>query len=152
MKCILNPVPSASWQKTRYIWQKYNILIKTIQFSIENQTAIQSYPYFYTKVLITNSLHKNYACLLCHARIFYWNLWKLRPLVSPRVEKGEALQQKLSTCLASSRVGARTRARNPLRLGSLSWCRMGITKAAVLPDPVGAHASSSRRFHEEKYR
>ena len=52
---------------------------------------------------------------------------------------------KCSTiCAASSRVGARTSARVMPRFLPRSRCRMGSAKAAVLPLPVMAQASTSR--------
>ncbi|CSC07816.1 Uncharacterised protein [Vibrio cholerae] len=52
-----------------------------------------------------------------------------------------------ATCIASSRVGVRIkiRAGPALRRGKSSkYCSAGITKAAVLPVPVGAEAKTSR--------
>ena len=48
------------------------------------------------------------------------------------------------TWVASSRVGDRITARKPCFRGSLRWCSTGKMNAAVLPEPVGAHASISR--------
>jgi hypothetical protein len=42
--------------------------------------------------------------------------------------------------LASSLVGLTITARKPSFLGPARWWMTGIKKAAVLPEPVGAHA------------
>lgn len=42
--------------------------------------------------------------------------------------------------MANSLVGASTKALNPCLLCFPRWCIIGKINAAVLPDPVGAHA------------
>ena len=49
-----------------------------------------------------------------------------------------------SICAASSRVGVRMRARVTPRFLPIRWLRIGSRKAAVLPLPVMAQASTSR--------
>ncbi len=55
-------------------------------------------------------------------------------------------------CAASSRVGVSTSARVVPRGLSISWCRIGSRKAAVLPLPVIAQASTSRPVERRRDR
>jgi hypothetical protein len=48
----------------------------------------------------------------------------------------------LCVCWASSLVGDTNTALTPPPFGTLSWCITGNRKAAVLPEPVGAHANN----------
>jgi hypothetical protein len=48
----------------------------------------------------------------------------------------------LNVWLASSLVGLTITARKPSFLGPARWWITGIRKAAVLPEPVGAHAKT----------
>lgn len=50
------------------------------------------------------------------------------------------------TWLASSRVGDMISARKPLFVGCFSCIKIGMLKANVFPDPVGADARSSRPY------
>ena len=69
--------------------------------------------------------------------------WFLRVWVS-KWHPDALLAKTMLTCLASSLVGDSSRALKPCFLGSFRWCRTGSKKAAVFPDPVGAHAKISR--------
>jgi hypothetical protein len=48
----------------------------------------------------------------------------------------------LNVWLASSLVGLTITARKPSFLGPAKWWMTGMRKAAVLPEPVGAHAKT----------
>jgi hypothetical protein len=55
----------------------------------------------------------------------------------------------LNVWLASSRVGLTITARKPSFLGPARWWMTGIRKAAVLPEPVGAHAKTWRPYRTQ---
>ncbi len=79
-----------------------------------------------------------------------WALRDMPPRISSVVSRAPPakLRNAVSICTASSRVGARTSARQVLGAGrpvsASSWCRIGSAKAAVLPVPVWAMPRMSR--------
>lgn len=71
----------------------------------------------------------------------------LRPFLPPNKKQTPNTSSSEATAytwLASSRVGDIIRALNPLFVGCFRCIKMGMLKAKVFPDPVGAEARSSR--------
>ena len=63
---------------------------------------------------------------------------------APKPEPAASLSSSRCVWRASSCVGAMASARSPRRCGAPSRASIWIRNAAVLPEPVGAHAGTSR--------